>query len=209
MMKENDTEAVNDSSQNSVVLMMKKYEEGLLTKTLLDSDPLSLKLHLSCLRGEGLHFGEIKPGRIIMVAGGTGLFPFSDLIDLLFKSVLVLQRPELKAKLCKQDPILNGNPFNGFSFELYLAVNNLEDIHPLTLAQLSELANKQDLMKITIRVSKPVEEMHQKINEKIVFTKTRFTSTLEKILPEGHFERVWVCGPPPMNEELVNMFDRF
>jgi hypothetical protein len=30
-----------------------------------------------------------KAGRIVIVAGGTGLFPFSDLIDLVFKSVFV------------------------------------------------------------------------------------------------------------------------
>jgi hypothetical protein len=31
-----------------------------------------------------------------MVAGGTGLYPFSDLIDLLFKELLMKLKPELR-----------------------------------------------------------------------------------------------------------------
>jgi hypothetical protein len=30
-----------------------------------------------------------------MVAGGTGLYPFADLIDLLYKDYLMKERPEL------------------------------------------------------------------------------------------------------------------
>lgn len=51
---------------------------------------------MSTSRGEGLKFGELKPGKIVIVAGGTGLFPFCDLIDLLFKRLLVQKLPKLK-----------------------------------------------------------------------------------------------------------------
>jgi hypothetical protein len=44
-------------------------------------------LQLSQPKGFGLELEVTKPGRIIIVAGGTGLFPFSDFIDLYFKSV--------------------------------------------------------------------------------------------------------------------------
>jgi hypothetical protein len=52
-------------------------------------DEIPSNLDLSSLRGEGLHFGELNPGKIIIVAGGTGIFPFCDLIDLLFKNHLI------------------------------------------------------------------------------------------------------------------------
>ena len=91
----------------------------------MTGNPQEKHLQLSCLRGEGLHFAELKPGRIIIVAGGTGLYPFSDLIDLLFKSLLLKTRPELKKVLLDHDPLLGSNPFDNFSFSLYLAVGNL------------------------------------------------------------------------------------
>ena len=48
-------------------------------------DLADAKLQLSQPKGFGLD--ATKPGRIIIVAGGTGLLPFSDFIDLYFKSV--------------------------------------------------------------------------------------------------------------------------
>jgi len=43
------------------------------------------KILISQSKGEGLQLASTMPGRIIMVVGGTALFPFSDLIDLLYK----------------------------------------------------------------------------------------------------------------------------
>ena len=79
----------------------------------------------------------MRPGKIIIVAGGTGLYPFGDLIDLLFKSMLLSTRPELRDILLQNDPILQINPFSNFIFSFYIAVGNLDDIHPITLAQLN------------------------------------------------------------------------
>ena len=35
--------------------------------------------------GRGLALHEVKPGIVLMLAAGTGLNPYCDLIDLLFK----------------------------------------------------------------------------------------------------------------------------
>ena len=78
-----------------VTLLIKKYEKGLLTKQFIEGNHNDMKLQLSSSRGEGLHFAELTPGKIIIVAGGTGLYPFCDLIDLLFKSLLLTTQPEL------------------------------------------------------------------------------------------------------------------
>ena len=125
----------------------------MLTKSLIDNNNQGAFLQLSCSRGEGLHFGELKPGRIIIVAGGTGLYPFGDIIDLLFKNLLMSTKPDLKSMILENDPILKTNPFENFSFSLYLAVGSLEDIHPLTLAQLNELTKHPKLFKMMLRLS--------------------------------------------------------
>jgi len=51
---------------------------------------------LSEEKGLGLQLEEIKAGKIILVGGGTGIYPFSDLIDLLYKEQLIMTQPALK-----------------------------------------------------------------------------------------------------------------
>jgi tRNA A37 N6-isopentenylltransferase MiaA len=46
------------------------------------------------------------PGKIIIVAGGTGLYPFSDLIDLLFKNSIANSDPQTQASIFGISPIL-------------------------------------------------------------------------------------------------------
>lgn len=66
-----------------------------MTRQLINENPT--KVQLSFQRGEGLQLGTLSAGRIIIVAGGTGLYPFSDLIDLLFKATLIKLNPSLKS----------------------------------------------------------------------------------------------------------------
>jgi hypothetical protein len=44
---------------------------------------------LSCGKGAGMKFDTIQSGKVIIVAGGTGMFPFIDFVDILFKKLLV------------------------------------------------------------------------------------------------------------------------
>ena len=70
-------------------LMLKVYNDGKLTSALKDSNFIGMSVKFSCPRGRGLELENTKEGRVIVVAGGTGLFPFSDIIDLLFKYQIV------------------------------------------------------------------------------------------------------------------------
>ena len=38
------------------------------------------------------------------------------------------------------------------------------------------------------------------LNEHIEFTSQRFSGVLRQSLSTEEYERIWVCGPPPMNE---------
>jgi len=53
-----------------------------------------------------LQYAHLKPGKVIIVAGGTGIYPFSDLIDLLYKDQLAKDNPELKNIINSLSPIL-------------------------------------------------------------------------------------------------------
>ena len=67
-------------------LMMKIYNNGKMTAALKAANFRNIDVKVSIPRGRGLELDTTPPGRIIIVAGGTGLFPFSDIIDLLFKA---------------------------------------------------------------------------------------------------------------------------
>ena len=73
-------------------MMLKVYNDGKLTSTLRKSNFTDVEIKFSIPRGRGLELDVTNPGRIIVVAGGTGLFPFSDLIDLLYKSEVIEKR---------------------------------------------------------------------------------------------------------------------
>jgi hypothetical protein len=93
-------------------------------------------LLLSPPKGFGLKLNELAAGTVLIVAGGTGLYPFSDLIDLLFKDALVKKNHPMKAAIMRQNPILADNPFSAHKFKLLFACQSIEDIHPITWKQL-------------------------------------------------------------------------
>lgn len=76
--------------------MLKIYHNGKFTSYLKSTSFNVPNLKLSCPKGRGLELGTTSPGKIIILAAGTGLYPFCDFIDLLFKSQLLLEDHELK-----------------------------------------------------------------------------------------------------------------
>jgi hypothetical protein len=108
---------------------------------------------LSEPQGEGLQLSSAKPGKIIIVAGGTGIYPFSDLIDLLFKELLIRMRPACTEQIFRLSPILKVKSFDMFSFKLFLAIRSLADVHPITLQQLLFLSNHHQRFALTVKIS--------------------------------------------------------
>jgi tRNA A37 N6-isopentenylltransferase MiaA len=96
---------------------------------------------------------ELTPGKVIIVAGGTGLYPFSVLIDLLFKEQLRRTDPSKEGTIYNLSPLLKEKPFEHFTFHLLLAVHQMEDIHPITLMQLLELAKNPSKFRLTLRTA--------------------------------------------------------
>ena len=89
------------------------------------------------------------------MAGGTGIFPFSDLIDLIFKEHLMKEKHELSEIILQQNPILVNKPFSKFTFVLLLAIHEPEDIHPITLHQLARLSLiPNEEFRVVLRIKK-------------------------------------------------------
>ena len=82
-----------------------------------------INLNISQPLGRGLELSETPAGRIIIVAGGTGIFPFSDLIDLIYKERLISLKHELSEVILRNNPILHSRPFEKYSFVVLLAIN--------------------------------------------------------------------------------------
>jgi hypothetical protein len=124
---------------DTLPLLLKVYPHGTLPNLIISSH--ARKLLLSPPKGFGLKLGEVAQGTVLIIAGGTGLYPFSDLIDLLFKDALVKQNHAMKAHILRQDPVLSKDPFARHKFKLLLACQSVEDIHPVTFKQLRTLAS--------------------------------------------------------------------
>lgn len=87
-------------------IMLKIYANGKMTSALKGRTFDIDNLKLSCPRGRGLELESTEPGRIIVLAGGTGLFPFCDLIDLLFKAEMLQHKHDLSHQILKENPVL-------------------------------------------------------------------------------------------------------
>ena len=186
---------ISESKNTSIPILFKSYPGGKFTEG-VTKGPME-KMLMSCSKGEGLELAHTKPGKIIMVAGGTGIYPFSDFIDLLYKEQLMIHSPAAKADILELSPILKNSPFKDFTFELMAAFAYLDDMHVITLEQLLYLAEKGRL-KITFKFR---EDVHGRVTEgpNIEFTKTSFQNILFDKMGKGDVSRVWICGPPGMN----------
>ena len=81
------SENVTAGGDNLIPMVFKRYSDGRLTKDLVDRivAQQAVDLSLSCEKGLGLGLRDITAGKVLIVAGGTGILPFSDIIDLVFK----------------------------------------------------------------------------------------------------------------------------
>lgn len=89
---------------------------------------------------------EIPNGRIVMFAGGTGIHPYCDLIDLLYKETLVQQNQPLSNEIIGLNPLVKQRTLTErWKFCLYVAVHDTDDIHELTVFQLNHLSKSKTM----------------------------------------------------------------
>ncbi len=86
--------------------MLKIYWNGKLTSSLKRNNFTNSNFKISAPKGRGLELDRTVPGKILVVAGGTGLFPFCDLIDLLFKRKLLEEGHPQSSVIRDRNPLL-------------------------------------------------------------------------------------------------------
>lgn len=85
--KKDDQRNGNVEAKYLLPLMVKVYRDGKFTsKYFIDNNE---EMNISRNRGLGLSLHTKRMGNIVVFAGGTGINPFCDLIDLLFKDMLI------------------------------------------------------------------------------------------------------------------------
>lgn len=132
------------------------------------------------------------------MAGGTGIYTFSDLIDLLYKDYLVGVRPEVQEEVYKISPVLKGKPFEAWEFALLAAFNSLEDLHEITFSQLAELS-ANGIIDLTLKVKKD-KEKHAEYFKKAEFTSDSFDVVFRRQLKVEKTSKVLISGPPKMSQ---------
>lgn len=148
--------SVNNVERNpevfSVPMIIKKYEEGKFTSEFL-KELYKGDIKISKPRGRGLDLGEMPSGEIVMIAGGTGINPYCDIIDLLYKELLLANKSPFAEEILDRNPILRTNSLSkSYQFRFYIAVGSFDDIHDLTAYQLNELS-KSNRIKVYIRTT--------------------------------------------------------
>ena len=110
----------------------------------------------------------------------------------------------MSEELLRADPLLRDKPFDKFSFVFLIAINEPEDMHPITMTQLAKLSLNERKTKIVMRVSKNADKI-QEATGKIEFTREYFS---KRVISEGAvkgFSRFWICGPPKLNTDTTKI----
>jgi hypothetical protein len=102
---EKEGDEIKSSSYSAIPLMMKKYNKGKLTSSLLRGQ-YDMDVKITPLKGSGLSLQNQPAGKIILVGGGTGVYPFVDTIDSLFKTYYSMKNPAAKSELYIISPLL-------------------------------------------------------------------------------------------------------
>lgn len=154
--------------------------------------------------GRGLEIHPNFSGHAILVAGGTGILPFLDLLEFLLKKVVYekckLDGLDTSFILPQQD---YSAFFPGASFTLLGAFGSVDDFVGLEIV--SDLYGicqklKLDFFDAAIRVKGLAVE------HGIPTTDSHFTSEWLKQFVKSKDDSVLICGPPAMQEELRSSF---
>ncbi len=147
-----------------------------------------------------MKYGEIKEeGKVIIVCGGTGLLPFCDFIDLLFKRVLLLEGRPTASDFARKDPLVKEDLIKKRSFKLYCAAESTSDLLPLTLFQIEHLAKSEKInFEAIFRIHNNPDEFGRKYPS-IKTQKEFFNENIIGELKYGAISQIYVCGPPGMN----------
>lgn len=139
-----------------------------------------------------------------MIAAGTGILPFIDLLDLLFKKALYLSLKSEGKDTSKIKPEQDyENLFKGAKFRLFCAFRTLEDFVGWEwIGKIAQISKKLriNLFDCIVRI---------KVNEElpgVEVVKDYFNKDFYEKRIGNKFDKLWVCGPPKMHVDIQNDF---
>jgi len=174
-------------------LLIKRYHNAGAFTNMLYSMPQT-PVTIEGPKGRGLCLEALAPGSIAIIAGGSGLFPFLDLIDLVFKGTVKHESiPVSEVKLA--EAALARHAFNFF-----ISVDSVQDLVVPDQLQLICKA-KSPKAQVQVRVKERVPswafqgcQLHERIGQKVV------EEFIQKI---SRLQMVYICGPQAMYRDLV------
>lgn len=175
-----------------VIFVCKNYKiEGGLSHRLHNHSQQEDLCQIKALMGKGL--GIASSGTHIAFAAGTGLLPFMDFVALLLRINLGLFEED-NPDLPKFD--------SSFKFVLYVSFESRKDAIALELLEgLYEITQKKGLKNFDLVVRVSSEKEGTRWDEEFIRRQFVIRSKHEVV------ERVWVCGPPAMNECFDRAFE--
>jgi NAD(P)H-flavin reductase len=175
------SDAQGDNNDEALNLIIKRYERGALT-SYLDNLDIGSQVMVSGPLGPGLFLTSDTKGTAVAIAGGTGLLPFLDLVDLLFwKQAYALH---------DVTPPVNTDPCDGLVLNLYAGFGSTEDVFGrdilLQAAKVNESAETPNFKYHFHCNGAP--DSDGKLSEEVI----------EALVPQDA-TMVWICGPSGFN----------
>ncbi len=124
-----------------------------------------------------------------------------DLVDILFKREYLKEAANnhICKKIRRYNPLLDDKLLNGLTFAVYVAINSMEDLHPMSLYQLNYLCkNKENGFSCIFKLKEETSEFSAKYPF-LALTKERFDKAIIGEAIKKSTSKVYICGPPAMN----------
>lgn len=189
--------------QNTLTLIIKPYNyKNTLSSFIQSSDHLAYQIQGPF--GNGLGIDVKSDSQYVFYAGGTGILPFLDFFDYLLRKVVhtvLSDEFNEKAEKC--------NPYNedykgafgpNFKIHVFAAFENESDFYGkeilLPLYHISK-KYKLDVFDLVVRYRGFATDEYPTMKENF-----SSSSTIKKIKDSSLIEKIFVCGPPKMNNLL-------
>ena len=198
----------------TLTLIIKAYDRPKALSQILKNTPKQSKIKITGPVGQGLPLPSNFSGTIAIIAAGTGILPFIDLLDLLYKKAIfeVLKKTGKEASLSIIQPVQDYSRLfpGGTKFSLFCSFDKIDDFLGFEWIQhLAEISRKHSLglfecvcrlSESTRRALAPISRTKERFDRE--FFKERFLTGSGK---NGglKFDRLFVCGPERLHESVL------
>lgn len=186
----------------SLTMVIKAYDDPLALSHRLKVAPIGSKYNIQGPIGAGLEIKESFSGECVIIAAGTGILPFIDLLDMLYKKILqaVCKIKNLDSNFIKPEQDYS-KFFPGAKFKLLCAFRTLDDfIGYEWIGHMAKLSAEHNLniFSCICRI-KTDQELSGIKKTRDYFNKDFFKKTMGL-----NADKIFVCGPPLMHVSIQN-----